>query len=67
MDLVEQYMPVSFQTLQTIANLHLEQYGTQLLTAEALQHKFSELCCRTSPTGDPRCGARQCGTKCYPT
>jgi hypothetical protein len=53
LDLVEQFMPVSFQTWQTVADFHLEWYGLQLHMAESLQRKFLEFCRRTGLTGDP--------------
>jgi hypothetical protein len=53
--LVEEYMPVSAQSWQLVADLHAEKYNKEKRTAESLQRKFQEVCRRTGPTGDPNC------------
>jgi hypothetical protein len=50
--LVEEYMPVSAQLWQLVADLHAEKSNKEKRTAESLRHKFQEVCCRTGPTGD---------------
>jgi hypothetical protein len=53
--LVEEYMPVSAQSWQLVADLHAEIYNKEKRTAESLRHKFQEVCRRAGPTGDPNC------------
>jgi hypothetical protein len=55
MDLVENFLPISGQNWQAIANVHLENYRREARTAESLRRKFQEISRRTGPTGDPNC------------
>jgi hypothetical protein len=50
--LVEEYMPVSAQLWQLVADLHAEKYNKEKRTAESLRRKFQEVCRRTGPTVD---------------
>ncbi len=45
--LVEEYMPVSAQLWQLVADLHAEKYSKEKRTAESLRRKFREVCRRT--------------------
>jgi hypothetical protein len=55
MDLVESFLPISSQTWQAVAEVHLENYRKEARTAESLRRKFQEISRRTGPTGDPNC------------
>ena len=55
MDLVESFLPISSQTWQAVADVHLENYRREARTAESLRGKFQEISCKTGPTGDPNC------------
>jgi hypothetical protein len=54
-DIVKNFLPISAQNWQAIANVHLENYRREAQTAESLHSKFQEITRRTGPTGDPNC------------
>ncbi len=55
LDLVENFLPISMQNWQAVADIHLEKYRREAQTAKSLHQKFQEICRRTSPMGDPNC------------
>ncbi len=55
LDLVENFLPISAQNWQAVADIHLEKYCREAWTAESLHRKFQEICSRTGAMGNPNC------------
>jgi hypothetical protein len=55
LDIVENYLPISLQNWQSVADVHLENYHQEAQMAKSLHCKFQEIARRTGPTGDPNC------------
>ncbi len=64
LDLVENFLPISAQNWQAVADIHLEKYRREVRTAKSLHRKFQEICRRTGPTGDPNCPDYVIRAKC---
>jgi hypothetical protein len=64
LDLVENFLPISAQNWQAVADIHLEKYHPEAQTPGSLCRKFQEICCRTGPTGDPNCPGYVIRAKC---
>ena len=55
LEIVENFLQISAQNWQAVADIHLENYCREAQTTESLCRKFQEIACRTGPTGDPNC------------
>jgi hypothetical protein len=44
LDLFKNFLPISMQNWQAVANIHLEKYRREARMAESLHRKFQEIC-----------------------
>ena len=55
LEIVENFLQITAQNWQAVADIHLENYCREAQTTESLCRTFQEIACRTGPTGDPNC------------